>query len=138
MLTRVFGGSGGGGSSAAHSARDTLVHSLAEPAHTEIEYNADMEIIRVTHWTDVSMTTKIRETLLSYNAEGCVSTSESTQFDDNGIAVESLSYSYTYDADGCLTSVDTEVVSLSTVEGILDTSGAPILDTTSSPLEGLV
>lgn len=77
-----------------HDLLDSLAHGIAESNYTEFVYSGS-KLIRQTVWTDVSMTTKVRESLFTYTGAQLTS-SATTQFDDAGSPKATLTTSYTY------------------------------------------
>lgn len=86
--------SGGGISEAEHLALDQLVHELDEDYYENYTYSGS-KITNVTVWTDVSMTTKIREYQYTYTGSR-ITQEVIIQYDGSGVEVERLTLSYSY------------------------------------------
>ena len=88
-----------------HEAVDSLVHELAETSDTEIVYGDDGPT-SITTYTDGGHTTKIRETTITYTA-GDVTTVVEKQYNAAGSIVQTLTHTYSYNADGDVDDIDT-------------------------------
>jgi hypothetical protein len=89
-----------------HRVLDTLVHNLDEPCYVELDYDGSGNLIRNTVWTSNAMTTKIRETILTYDIGGALTTVVKTQHNAAGNVVETLTKTFAYDGGGVLQNVD--------------------------------
>ncbi len=87
---------------------DSLVHEVAENSFVEFEFQGS-DLVRTTTWTTAGMTTKIRETLMTYQ-NGLVTEAEVRQFTDDGDLKTTLTKTLNYSPQGVLTSVLVERV----------------------------
>ncbi len=96
LSTLLTGGTGI--TPAEHEAIDSLVHSLAEDFHEEIVRTAG-KVSRVTHWTDGTKTTKIRETRITRSG-GKVSSVVNEQYDGAGTLIVGQTLTETINRSG--------------------------------------
>jgi hypothetical protein len=90
----------------AHRTLDTLAHALDESSWLELAYDVGGNLVRATFWTSPLMTKKIRESLFSYLG-GNLNTVTKTQFNADGVAIETLTKTLSYGVGGELVNVDT-------------------------------
>jgi len=79
-----------------HRGLDELVHNIAEDSFEEITYVNGNKVSNITVWTDVGKTTKIREEQFSYTNGNRVSQAVTIQYNSSGVAVETLTETFTY------------------------------------------
>jgi len=86
----------GGVTEIQHEALDTLVHNIAESSFEEATYAGPFNrLSNVTIWTDSTKTTKVREVSFTYTGAR-VTTVVTIQYDEFGIAQDTLTESITY------------------------------------------
>lgn len=102
----TVGPQGPAASDAAHDARDTLVHRIAETSDVELAYDVDGQLVRATTWTSPARTTRIRETSFAYTA-GTLTSTITRQYDAGGLAIRTLTRTFDYSPSGDLTGVET-------------------------------
>jgi hypothetical protein len=87
---------GTGITEAQHEALDTLVHEVAETSFTKIT-RVQGQVTNVTVWTTSGMTTKVRESIMTYSG-GQISTLVEKQYDLLGVIIvgQTLTHTYTY------------------------------------------
>lgn len=81
-----------------HRDQDQLVHKIAETSFEEITYNSTNRVTNVTVWTDAGKTTKVREQQFTYN-NNLLSQAVTIQYDEGGSAVETLTETFSYNAN---------------------------------------
>jgi len=101
-LSDLLSGGGGGLLPGTHRVLDQLVHDIAENFFVDFDYLSSKKkrVTRMTYWTDASMTTKIRESLITYGSGDLKKKPievATIQFDGSGTEVERLTESITYD-----------------------------------------
>lgn len=79
---------------------DSLVHNLSEDYYSETTFQIG-RATNITVWTDSNKTTKVREYQYTYE-RGSVTQEVRIQYDTNGVEVQRLTLSYTYDPSGRL------------------------------------
>lgn len=79
---------GSGITPAQHQALDQIVHNIAETSYLEVTRTAG-RVSDVTHWTDNTKTTKIRETNIT-RTSGVVSSVVVKQYDGTGTLAQTL------------------------------------------------
>jgi len=92
--------------SAQHEALDTLVHRIAEDAHLELVRDGAGRLSSVIHWTDPTRTTKVREVVLTRDAQDRVSQLQEKQYDGAGTLIATLTTVLTRSVAGRVTSAD--------------------------------
>lgn len=96
IVIEISGSSGGDLTEQEHETLDTLVHELAEDAFTEYLYLGNTSrISNVTTYTDMSKTTKIRETQVSYTGFRPTQIVE-IQYDPSGVEVQRVTDTISY------------------------------------------
>jgi hypothetical protein len=86
-----------------HMVIDQLAHNIAETSYMELTRTSG-QVTNVTYWTDSGKTTKIRETAIT-RTSGQVSQVQTIQYDEMGVAVETLTGSITR-TGGRVSSID--------------------------------
>jgi hypothetical protein len=70
-----------------HDSAWTLVHALASSNFISVTSNSQGKATNVVNWTDGTMTNKLREVIITYNADGTVATVVRKQYDQNTFAL---------------------------------------------------
>lgn len=101
---QVPSGGGGGLEENDHENLDTLTHDIVRNSYDEISYDC-YRVGGIVTYTDVSKTTKLRESIVTYGNCGLVSKIEEIQY-EGGVEKYRVTEEYTYDGVGRITSVD--------------------------------
>lgn len=84
----------------AHEVLDTLTHDIVEDSYEEVSRDPSLLIETVTTWTDNTKTTKIREELITRNAQRLITQIVRIQYD--GLGVEKYRLTETISRTGTL------------------------------------
>jgi hypothetical protein len=93
----------------AHKTIDSLVHGVAETSYWEYIRNGDNRVSDIIVWTDITKTTKIRETNITYTV-GRVSQVVRKQYDATGTLIQTVTSVITRSAGRVAEKTDTETL----------------------------
>ena len=89
-----------------HETIDSLVHGLSEDSHTDINRNAQQQVINVSTLTTVTGT-DVRSIDITRNVQGQVVQTLETQYDAGGAIIQTLTTTITRDSSGKVIDIDT-------------------------------
>lgn len=93
-----------------HETINSLVHTLSEDSHTDINRNTQQQVVNVSTLTTVTGT-NVRSIDITRNTQGQVSQTVENQYDSSGVLIQTLTTTITRDSSGKVIDIDTVEVS---------------------------